>query len=345
MKPNWRVEYHSPTDALVITLILYIVSANIPPPLDSLTIPYMRLAVSRLASPVDGFLQRCNFPEADGKPYHLAVSGGPDSLAMAVLSMLAGLQVEIWHVDHKIRPESADEAVSVASFAEALGVRFHLVSQKVADGSNLEARARNLRKEQLPVGVATGHTMDDQAETLLINLMRGAGLRGLGAMEPGFSKPILGLRRSETKEICRAVGLSPLQDPSNSSVRFLRNRVRHQVVPQMCEVASRDVVPILARTSLILKEQDAFLDGVCFDIDPGDVKRLVELHRVLRMRVVRRAIEALVGYPPSYDALVELDDLIMSKRNFRVQLAGDVDVTCRRGLISYIKRPKGVDPP
>ena len=92
-------------------------------------------------------------------------------------------------------------------------------------------------------GVATGHTMDDQAETVLVNLLRGAGADGLAGMEPGPRHPLLGLRRRETHALCAAAGLVPVCDPSNDDPAFVRNRVRHELLPLCADVAGRDPVP------------------------------------------------------------------------------------------------------
>ena len=117
----------------------------------------------------------------------------------------------------------------------------------VAPGPNLEARLRAARFSVLPDGVATGHTMDDQAETVLLNLLRGAGSDGLAAMAPGTRHPLLELRRCETHALCAGLGLDPVRDPSNDDPAFMRNRVRHELLPLCAELAGRDPIPLLAR--------------------------------------------------------------------------------------------------
>ncbi|MGH9120502.1 MAG: tRNA lysidine(34) synthetase TilS, partial [Acidimicrobiales bacterium] len=153
-------------------------------------------------------LARCRFPEGIGR-VDLAVSGGADSLALLVLARAGGLEARAIHVDHGLRPGSADEAEVVAAAATRFGASFEAVSVTVAPGANLEARARAARYGILPFGVLTGHTADDQAETVLLNLMRGAGASGLSGMsgeaeEAGRSRvgrPILRLRRAETAQL------------------------------------------------------------------------------------------------------------------------------------------------
>ncbi len=141
-----------------------------------------------------------------------AVSGGPDSLALLILAVAAGCTVTAIHVDHGLRQESAAEAAVVENAAALVGAKFVAEKVSVAAGPNLEARARAARFAVLPEAVATGHTMDDQAETILLNLLRGSGADGLAGMEPGYRHPLLGLRRHETHAVCAAIGLTPVHD-------------------------------------------------------------------------------------------------------------------------------------
>lgn len=246
--------------------------------------------------PTAALLARCDFPPA-GTAVTLAVSGGPDSLALLVLAAAAGLDATAVHVDHGIRPGSSVEADLVKDAASRLGAGFEAVAVDVPPGPDLEARARRARYEALPPGVLTGHTMDDQAETVLINLLRGAGLDGLAGMhraDPGVrpSRPLLGLRRSETEAVCEAVGLVPFRDPTNDDPAFVRNRIRHQVMPLICEVAGRDVVPVLARQSRLLADEAELLDGLAAAVDPTDARALRATPVPLARRAVRRWLRA-----------------------------------------------------
>ena len=123
-----------------------------------------------------------------------AVSGGADSLGLLVLAVDAGCTVTAVHVDHGLRAGSAAEADVVRAAADRFGAGFRSLSVAVAPGPNLEARARRARYEALPPDALVGHTADDQAETVLLNLIRGAGLDGLAGMAPG-RRPIRALRR------------------------------------------------------------------------------------------------------------------------------------------------------
>ena len=250
----------------------------------------------------DELLGRCTFPEA-GTPVVCGVSGGADSLALLFLACRAGLSVTAVHVDHGLRPESAREAETVAGAAARFGAVFIAVRTPVEDGGNLEARARQARRTALGPDAATGHTMDDQAETVLLNLLRGAGLDGLAAMAPGPRHPILGLRRSETRALCEALGLAPVCDPSNDDPRFRRNRVRHELLPLCSVMAGRDVVPVLARQAGLLRDEGALLDALAAGIDPGDSAALAAAPGPLARRATRRWLRADGPHPPDLAAV------------------------------------------
>ena len=160
-----------------------------------------------------------------------ALSGGPDSAALVALAVAADLDVRTVHVDHGLRPDSADDASTAQGIADRFGVPFRCERVELADGANLESRARAARRAAVGVGALTGHTADDQAETLLLRLLRGAGGAGLAAMSPGPTKPILALRRAETHELCTLLDLTVADDPTNTDRRFRRNRMRHDVIP------------------------------------------------------------------------------------------------------------------
>ena len=195
---------------------------------------------------VAALLGRCTFPAA-GDHLVCGVSGGADSLALLVLATAAGCRVTAVHVDHGLRPGSAAEAAVVAAAAARFGAGFRSERVEVADGPNLEARARAARLGVLGDGAATGHTADDQAETVLANLLRGAGVHGLAGMRAGPTHPILALRRAETVDLCAHLGLEPVHDPTNRDPRFQRNRIRAELLPLCADIAGRDVVPVLAR--------------------------------------------------------------------------------------------------
>jgi tRNA(Ile)-lysidine synthase len=247
-------------------------------------------------------LGRCAFP-SPGTALPCAVSGGPDSLALLALAVAAGCDVTAVHVDHGIRPGASAEADVVAEAAARFGAAFRGERVAVAPGPNLEARARAARLGVLPPGSATGHTMDDQAETVLLNLVRGAGLDGLAAMRAGPRHPILGLRRFETRALCQTLGLDPVRDPSNGDPRFRRNRVRHELLPLCSEIAGRDVVPVLARQAGLLAVEADLLDELAAGIDPSDGAALAGAPEALARRAARRWLRHDGPYAPDLAAI------------------------------------------
>lgn len=247
-------------------------------------------------------LSRCSFPPA-GTAVTCAVSGGPDSLALLILAVTAGCDVTAVHVDHGMRPGSAAEADIVAAAAERFSARFRSERVRVEPGSNLEARLRTARYGILPPDVLTGHTMDDQAETILLNVLRGSGLTGMAGMRPE-RRPLLALRRGETAALCLLHGLEPVIDPTNASPEHRRNRVRHELMPLLDRIAERDVVPVLTRSSAVLRDEDDLLDALAAAIDPTDARALASAPVALARRAVRRWLgPALGGYPPDSDTV------------------------------------------
>ena len=229
--------------------------------------------MSSLAERHEELLARCTFPPA-GSPLVCGVSGGADSMALLVLAVAAGCVVTAVHVDHGLRAGSRDEADRVRSVADGLGASFRAESVMVDAGANLEARARTARHEVLGPDAALGHTADDRAETMIVNLLRGAGPDGLASIRPGLRHPILDLRRSETEQVCEVERIQPFFDPSNSDPAFVRNRVRHEVLPLLAEIAGRDPVPILDRQADVFASVADHLRFEATALDPTDARTL-----------------------------------------------------------------------
>ncbi len=251
---------------------------------------------------VASLLERCTFPP-EGTPLVCGVSGGPDSLALLVLAVASGCRVTAVHVDHGLRPGSASEADVVANAARRFGARFRAERVALDDGPNLEARARRARREVLGPHAATGHTADDQAETVLANLLRGAGVHGLAAMRAGAGHPLLGLRRAETVALTDHLGLEPVVDPSNDDPRHLRNRIRHELLPLCSDVAKRDVVPVLARQAEALAGDADLLDALASLVDPEAAASVAAAPEAVARRSVRAWLLGHGEYPPSFDAV------------------------------------------
>ncbi|MGF1595588.1 MAG: tRNA lysidine(34) synthetase TilS [Acidimicrobiales bacterium] len=254
-------------------------------------------------------LARCTFDPA-GTPVVCAVSGGADSLALLALAAAAGLRVTAVHVDHGLRPGSALEADVVAAAAARFGADFAARVIDLDDGPDLEQRARLARRQVLGPGALTGHTADDQAETVLINLLRGAGPAGLGAMRPGPDKPLLALRRTETADLCRRLGLTPVVDPSNDDRRFVRNRLRHEAIPLLADIAGRDVVPLLTRTAALGRSVGDDLDALAANLDPTDTRSLARQPPAVAVAALRRWLRDERGHPPTSAELARVLDVV-----------------------------------
>ncbi len=242
---------------------------------------------------------RCTFP-APGVAVDLGVSGGPDSLALLVLAVDAGVDACAVHVDHGLRAGSGEEAAVVADAAERLGARFRAERAVVAPGPDLEARARTARHAVLGPRALLGHTADDRAEWVLLAALRGTGPDGLAALDRA-RHPLLDLRRSDTEAVCAAAGLDPVRDPTNDDARFTRNRVRHEVLPLLDDVAGRDVVPLLCRLADLAATDRDLLEDLAAALDPTDAAALGRAPAPLAARAVRRWLRPHLpaGHPPT----------------------------------------------
>jgi tRNA(Ile)-lysidine synthase len=209
----------------------------------------------------------------------VAVSGGADSLALLhalrTLAAPRGWRLEVVTVDHGLRPGSAADAAFVVDHAKALGLAAHLVTITAAEleevrgagpeGAARVARYRALAETAAAAGcrfVATGHTLDDQAETVLLQLLRGTGPDGLAGMavrDGWLLRPLLAVRRSETRDCCRALDLAWREDASNRDQRLLRNAVRLRVLPLLEELRPGST-RTLARTAGLARAERDWLD-------------------------------------------------------------------------------------
>jgi tRNA(Ile)-lysidine synthase len=273
----------------------------------------------------------------------VACSGGADSLALAAATVhcAAALDLTVHGlvVDHQLQSDSAQVAHTAAETLLRLGcAQAQVVRTAVKGAGGPEAAARRARYTALrtaaPPGalVLLGHTLDDQAETVLLGLGRGSGPRsvaGMRELDPPWGRPLLGVRRAVTAAACAALGLTPWRDPHNADTRFQRVRLRTEVLPLLEEVLAGGVAGALARTAEQLREDLDLLDqqasgllaaAVCSP-EPGDqepsssaasldVAVLAAAPAALRRRVLRRwLLEA--GVTELTDAhLRAADDLI-----------------------------------
>jgi tRNA(Ile)-lysidine synthase len=264
----------------------------------------------------------------EGGRLGLAVSGGPDSLAMLLLAeaTIPG-RFEVAAVDHGLRAEAADECAMVAELCAARGLRCSVLRVSVETG-NLQAKARDARYAALAIwaeqrglgAVATAHHADDQVETLLMRLNRGSGIAGLaGVRERGLVpeselpliRPLLGFSRAELASVVARAGLIPVADPSNADDRFDRVRVRKALG------SSNWLDPAgLAASAGHIAEADAALEwtatrewGEQVSVRDNEIRYRPRAPRAVAMRVAARAIATLGGPPRGADLARLIDRL------------------------------------
>ena len=261
----------------------------------------------------------------------VACSGGPDSTTLLhVLHRLRrelGITLCAASIDHGLRPESVSEVEQVGAFASTLGVPFYSARVEVPrEGASIQARARELRYRALreiaashgAVRIAVGHTQDDQAETVLARVLRGAGLRGLRGIEArrsdGVIRPLLDCRRSDVRAYAAGRALAFVDDPSNHQRAFERVRIRHEVLPTLAAEDPR-VVDHLCALSDEAAELNAYLDALLPELPP-EGGRLVSAETAaglpppIRIRWLRSWIARETGLTPSRRHLTEVGRLL-----------------------------------
>ncbi|MHA7280163.1 tRNA lysidine(34) synthetase TilS [Arthrobacter sp. MDT2-2] len=295
--------------------------------------------------------------DAPGLPLVLvACSGGPDSLALAAvaahLAQTGRCRVGAVVVDHGLQPSSAATAAAAAGTARELGldpVEVHRVAVD-REGMGPEAAARSARYAALDEAaerlgasaVLLGHTLDDQAEQVLLGLARGSGTRSLSGMPARrglYVRPFLELRRADTEAICDFYGLDPWHDPTNLDPAFARSRVRGQVLPFLEEQLGPGIASALARTARILGQDADHLEHLSAEAyaalraegDDGTLllpeEGLKALPAALRQRVLALAALELGAFQPSFERLRAAESLLDRKGSAGpVQLGGKVSV-------------------
>ena len=317
----------------------------------------------------------------------IAVSGGADSVALMLsldeLIQAGRLQIEVLvaHLNHRLRGKASQaDALWVASLAKRLGHKAVIGSMDVKkraaeSGDNLEQAARRARYEFLHQKarsggadvVLTAHTMNDQAETILLNLLRGSGSSGLGGVEPVrpisadseilLARPLLSwAQRRDTEDYCRRQEIEFRTDEMNVDEKFARVRVRRQLVPLM-QTFNPKLVAGLARTAELLREDSSALDRGALTLlelslernlasavseETGTFLRLDLLSAApsaLRRRALRLWIERCRGNLKRLERvhIVALEGLLLGDRGGRViELPGGARVSRKRGLLQYI---------
>jgi tRNA(Ile)-lysidine synthase len=258
-----------------------------------------------------------------GETVVAALSGGADSVALLdVLVRLAparGFRVVAAHLDHGLRPDSADDARSCADLCERIGVPLRAGQADVRgradrDGGGVEEAARveryaflrSVKASEGAVAIALAHTRDDQAETVLLRLLRGAGVSGLAGMRPrsqDLVRPLLGFGRADVLAHLHARGLSWREDPTNGDFSLARNRVRGELIPYLEAHFNPRLRETLARTASVLAEDEDLLDALAgppiAQREPGRValsrRALALAPRAAARLAVRRALDGAGG--------------------------------------------------
>ena len=299
-----------------------------------------------------------------GEKVVLAVSGGVDSMVLLdVFYRLAeslGIVLHVAHLDHRLRPESRADGDFVEKIARERGLGFTRTQEDVARcarqrGRSLEEAGRWLRyrfldqvaHEQNSTKIALGHHAGDQAETVLLRLLRGSGTGGLGAMELAregrYLRPLLGFQRTEIEAYAEAGWVEFREDITNRDPRFIRNRIRTGLIPYLQQHYNPNIIQVLGRTAHILKDEDRFLtetvreklDAVVHTCDKRkiilDVEQFLDYHIAVQRRIIRTILQGLSKREGPFDfARIEVVLGLMSRdagvheigSGVRVQRAG-----------------------
>jgi tRNA(Ile)-lysidine synthase len=293
----------------------------------------------------------------------VACSGGADSLALAAAVAFeaprAGVPAGAVTVDHGLQPGSAERAADTAVVLRNLGLDpVAVVRVEVGRDGGPEAAARTARYEALRTAaaehaarIALGHTLDDQAETVLLGLGRGSGPRsvaGMVAEKPPFWRPLLGIRRATTRAACAALELPVWDDPWNTDPAYTRVRLRAEVLPLLEDVLGGGVAPALARTAALLREDVDLLDGMAraeldrLDRGEGLDTEVAALPAALRRRVLRGWLRDGGVRDLQAVHLAGVDTLLTAWRGQgRVDLPGGAGVVRTSGRLVLLPRATG----
>jgi len=297
----------------------------------------------------------------EGATVIVALSGGADSLALAAATAFEapkrGIRGVAVTVDHGLQDGSAEIAATAAATAESLGLSARVVRAVVRAGGGPEAAARDARYEALDAvarevgaeAILVGHTLDDQAETVLLGLARGSGATSLQGMAPvaervdgcRILRPLLEVRRETTQAACAAEGLDPWLDPHNSDPRFTRVRVRETVLPALEHELGPGVAEALARTAAQMREDaeafaemiDEIIEDVVEHAEAGislSVGALAANPAALRHRLIRHVVAAEFGQSLTRSQTLDVARLVTDWRG-----QGPIDLPgCRAARVN-----------
>jgi tRNA(Ile)-lysidine synthase len=293
-----------------------------------------------------------------GEKVLVGVSGGPDSVCLLYslwhLRRLFQVRLEVFHFDHRLRKDSAKDAEYVRRLAERLRIPFHLVvaDERPPRGASVEAWARERRRRAASyiardvgaVRIATAHTQDDQAETVLEWALMGGGVRGIKPVVGAYVRPLIDVSRSDVEAFCRAQRVRPRRDPTNRDPRFLRNALRLRGIPALERATRRSIVEPLARTAKIVNDDDRELDRRMREVwddayDPTadgarlSVDALRTTPRPIATRLIAQAIYRC-GAPSTYADVEAVLDLANGRPGRRRDLASGLKARRERQYVS-----------
>lgn len=298
----------------------------------------------------------------DGASVTVALSGGADSVALlhCLLSLREELKISVSaaHLNHCLRGAESDrDEQFVRDLCQRLGVplmceKADVLAVAKSEGLSIELAARRVRYEfleRVSSGViATAHTASDNIETVLHNMARGTGIKGVCGIPPkrdGFIRPLINVTRSEVEQYCEQNGLQYCIDSTNSDEKYTRNHIRHSVVPRLCEVNAQAI----KNTSLMcetLREDANFIEAYTSDVfeklkqcDGLSVEGLLQQHSAIRSRCVAKMYREKVGITPEHRHIESVLELL--EQGGRVSVQWNFVAEVKNGVLRFVPLPKG----
>lgn len=287
-----------------------------------------------------------------------AVSGGADSVALLfglyLLKEKLQFRLEAAHFNHRLRGDESDrDEAFVKEFCDRFDIPLHLGSGEVKPGKKgLEAAARDARYaflRSLPGKIATAHTADDNAETVLLHLVRGTGLKGLCGITPvgdGLIRPMLSITRGEVEAFLQEYCLCHIVDSSNETDAFLRNRLRHHVMPLLKDENPR-LAENLSAMALQLQGEEALLHSQAQQVYSTEVSKLRQLDPAIRSRVLEQFLKNAGIKEPERSHILLAEKLVFSENpSARAHFPGGVTIERRYDTlqVATTERALGVSP-
>lgn len=280
-----------------------------------------------------------------------AVSGGADSMALLFAMYLLkdewNLRLSAAHFNHRLRGEESDrDEQFVRAFCEGYGIELQIGSGQIVPGKKgLEAAAREARYaflNTLPGKIATAHTTDDNAETVLLHLVRGTGLKGLGGIAPAngrIVRPMLNVTRKEVEAFLDAYHIDHIEDSSNGGDAFLRNRLRHHVMP-LLQAENPRIAENLSAMALRLRQDEQALAGFASLESPPRVEMLQKMPPALRARALEQFLKDSGVKEPEAAHIAQAEALVFSDcPSARASFPGGVTICRNYGILEKATEP------